>query len=927
MTNSPFPLLAVLALAAACSSGEKEAAPMAEAGQEPVSRYDAEAFFATTTYALASGYAWSQDDGRLLVSSDQSGIFNAVALTAADGAKQALTTSTTDSVFAVSWFPDDARVLYTADKGGNEINHLFVREISGETRDLTPGDEVKAEFAGWSEDRKHFHVLSNERDAASFDLYRYAVDGYERTLIFRNDEALEVSAISPDGSYVALVKPRTSADSDIYLLYVPEPDSAPTLITKHTGNVSHFVYDFTRDSSKLVYSTDEHGEFTQAWTYDLNDGTKAPLIAAEWDVMFVAFSESGRYRVSATNEDARTVIKILDSRSGDEVALPGLPPGDLAQIRFSRDESKLALLLSSDTSPSDVYTVSLAAGSAARLTEALNPQIDEADLVETAVVRYQSFDGVEVPGILYRPHGASTTEKAPALVWVHGGPGGQSRTGYSATIQHLVNHGYAVLAANNRGSSGYGKTFYHMDDRRHGDVDLKDIVYAKGYLASLDWVDAERVGIIGGSYGGYMVGAALAFEPDVFDVGINIFGDRRRAASPDISAVPRPEHQGAPSGRAGRQRPTCPSGGERRDRRSRASERGAGGIRPVPGRRPWLHEARKQDKGLGSLPRVSRHASARTASIAAVVVWPAWRQMAASSGAGRDRRPLSERPAARHRPVEPDQRHGGAGFALHETILGLELRALGVQHLQEVGHAAIEAQTRQASGFTPGRGRGLKMLTLPLQSGVAHQRILGLLERPQHRLLVAGEVLGRIGIRRRDARAHPAYVEERPVDSERDRACLAVALEQRVGIDRLRADETAEREARKQVGRRNTDPRRRGGEPALRGEDVRTTPQQFSGRTGRYVRGQSRKRCSHFEFRHERGGLAPRQHGDPVCCHSDFAFERRYERKGAFELAACLLDVQLCAAAGVKPRLHEFQRAALVIGIAARHVQLLLQSA
>jgi dipeptidyl aminopeptidase/acylaminoacyl peptidase len=110
------------------------------------------------------------------------------------------------------------------------------------------------------------------------------------------------------------------------------------------------------------------------------------------------------------------------------------------------------------------------------------------------------------------------------MVWVHGGPGGQSRTGYSATIQHLVNHGYAILAANNRGSSGYGKTFFHLDDKKHGEVDLQDIVYAKTYLASLDWVDGERIGIIGGSYGGYMVGAALAFEPEVFDVGINIFG-------------------------------------------------------------------------------------------------------------------------------------------------------------------------------------------------------------------------------------------------------------------------------------------------------------------------------------------------------------------------------------------------------------------
>src|SRR4029450_11930641 len=142
-----------------------------------------------------------------------------------------------------------------------------------------------------------------------------------------------------------------------------------------------------------------------------------------------------------------------------------------------------------------------------RLTQALNPQIKESELVATKVVRYKSFDGLEIPAILYRPQGATATNKAAALVSVHRGAGGQSRTGYSAQIQHLVNHGYAVLAANNRGSSGYGKTFFHMDDKRHGDVDLKDIVAGKTWLAAQPWVDGERIGIIGGSYGGYMVGA------------------------------------------------------------------------------------------------------------------------------------------------------------------------------------------------------------------------------------------------------------------------------------------------------------------------------------------------------------------------------------------------------------------------------------
>jgi dipeptidyl aminopeptidase/acylaminoacyl peptidase len=523
MAKLKLTLVGVLLFGSTLAGCGDSQVPAKANAEQPPAQHDAQAFFTTTSYGLAGGYAWSPDDKDLLVYTDETGIFNAYALAAQSGAKQALTASK-ESTFAVSWFPDDRRVLVSADQGGNELNHVFVRELSGEIRDLTPGEKNKAQFAGWSVDRQAFYVATNERDPKAFDLYRYAVKDYARTLVFRNDDALGIASVSPNGRYVALVKPRTSADSDVYLLDTRAAKPAPKLITKHEGNVQHSVYEFTRDSKQLVYSTDEQGEFTQAWTYDIETERKAPLIKADWDVMFVTFSESGRFRVSGTNEDARTVVRIFDAEHGKEITLPGLPPGDLAQIRFSRDENKVALLLTSDTSPSDVYTVDLKAQDSKRLTHALNPAIKESDLVASQVVRYKSFDGLEIPSVLYKPKTASAQSKVPALVFVHGGPGGQSRTGYSAMIQHLVNHGYAVLAANNRGSTGYGKTFFHMDDKRHGEVDLQDIVYGKNYLASLDWVDGERIGIIGGSYGGYMVGAALAFQPEVFDVGINIFG-------------------------------------------------------------------------------------------------------------------------------------------------------------------------------------------------------------------------------------------------------------------------------------------------------------------------------------------------------------------------------------------------------------------
>lgn len=488
-----------------------------------VPKYGAEAFFATTSYGLAGGKAFSPDNSKLLIHSDKTGIFNVYALPVDGSDAVALTQSDSDAMFAISWFPDDERILFTFDSGGNELNHVVVREPDGSLNDLTPGENLKAGFAGWSSDGDTFYLTSNERDPGSFDLYRYSANDYARELIFENP-GYQIAAISGDGRWLVLVKPRTSADSDIFIVDLSSQEQETVLITQHDGNIEYGVYDIAPDNRTLVYSTDEHGEFGQAWSYDLESGERSPLVADDWDVSYVRFSPSGSFRVVGVNADARTEVTIIDVENGETVTMPDLPNGDLASIRFAADESQIALVINADNSPSNIHVIDIGAVAAVQLTQALNPAIDPTHLVVSEVVRYPSFDGLEIPSILYKPHGASAENPAPALVLVHGGPGGQTRTGYRALVQHLVNQGYAILGANNRGSSGYGKTFYHLDDKHHGEDDLLDIVHGRTYLESLDWVDSENIGVMGGSYGGYMVAAALTFHPEVFDVGINIFG-------------------------------------------------------------------------------------------------------------------------------------------------------------------------------------------------------------------------------------------------------------------------------------------------------------------------------------------------------------------------------------------------------------------
>jgi dipeptidyl aminopeptidase/acylaminoacyl peptidase len=506
--------------AAACGGAADTAPPPATAEKAAVApkQYSVADFYKNVEFFGAS---WSPDKQRILVSSNLSGIWNAYAVPAVGGEPVPLTKSTGNSAFAISYFPADERILFSSDEGGNELTHVFVRDEDGSTRDLTPGKKLKASFRGWADDDKSFFVSSNERDERYFDLYEIAVDGYRKSLFYRNTEGFELGPVSRDKRYVALVKPRTTTDSDIYL---HDRQSKTTKnITAHAGTVNNFPADFSPDGSRLLYVSDKGREFTAILSHTLASGDVAEVYSQKWDILGADYSKSGKYLTVYVNEDSRYTGRLLDAATLSPVQFSAPPNGTVRGIRVARDDSAIAFYSSDGSVPADLYAGPLA-GSPKRLTNALNPAIRREDLVVPSVVRFKSYDGVEVPGLLYKPHQASPQAVAPALVMVHGGPGGQAQVGYDPLTQALVNHGYVVYDINNRGSSGYGKTFFAMDDKKHGEADLGDVVASRKMLIDTGYVDPERIGIIGGSYGGYMVLAALTLQPDAFKVGVDFFG-------------------------------------------------------------------------------------------------------------------------------------------------------------------------------------------------------------------------------------------------------------------------------------------------------------------------------------------------------------------------------------------------------------------
>jgi dipeptidyl aminopeptidase/acylaminoacyl peptidase len=508
-------VLATCVLLAACAADHGEQTADERSG--PSRLYTMEQFMKTVSIG---GESFSHDETRLLVSSNESGVFQVYELDLATGDRSPVTAGD-ETTFAVAYMPDDDRILYTRDQDGNENNHLYLRELDGTVRDLTEGAETKEEFAGFNPDLRTFYSQNNQRDPRFFDLFRWDVATLEKELVYRNDEGLDPYDVTPDGRWLALTRTNTTNDSDIYVADL-RGGGAPLLISEHTGEARFVPHAISPDSRYLYYSSNATGEFRELKRYDFTADAHEDVFATDWDVAAAYFSRTGRYRVIGTNEDGYTRMRI--TRDGEPLILAGLPAGDISGLAFSHSEKYLKLYVSSDTMPRNIFLYDLENGEARQLTDTLNPEIDRADLVAGEVVRFEARDGLTIPGPLYKPIGAGPENRVPVMLWIHGGPGGQSRSGYRAEQQFLLNNGYALFAVNNRGSSGYGKSFLAADDRRHGREPLWDCVDAKEYLKTLDWVDPERIGIMGGSYGGYMTLAALAFEPEEFVCGVDIFG-------------------------------------------------------------------------------------------------------------------------------------------------------------------------------------------------------------------------------------------------------------------------------------------------------------------------------------------------------------------------------------------------------------------
>jgi dipeptidyl aminopeptidase/acylaminoacyl peptidase len=467
----------------------------------------------------SSGGYFSKDADKLIYSSDKSGIFNIYEVDLRTNEETQLTESKEESFFVRGYSPNTGEVIYSADKGGNENSHIYlIRE--GNSIDLTPGENTKASFVGWTNDELGIYVISNSRDPRFFDLYKIDIVTLNSEMVFKNDSGYNLNSISNNDNYLVLSLNLSRSEQKLFLYDVKSNQEVE--ISNQAANFSG--QNFDKNDENYFYTTNYDSEFYYLMSYNLKNGERSIEYKTNWDVAFSYLSKNNSYRVIAVNEDAQNKLTIKNMSDQSDLNLIGFENMNINSVGFSEDEKLLRVSAGSPNSPGDIYTYELSTNKLKKITSNLNSNVNPKDLVNAEVIRYESFDGLDIPAILYKPQSANKKNKVPALVWVHGGPGGQSRVGYRALIQYLVNHGYAILAVNNRGSSGYGKTFYSLDDLNHGEDDLQDCVWGKKWLQDQDYINPDKIGIIGGSYGGFMTMAAMTFEPEEFKVGVNIYG-------------------------------------------------------------------------------------------------------------------------------------------------------------------------------------------------------------------------------------------------------------------------------------------------------------------------------------------------------------------------------------------------------------------
>jgi dipeptidyl aminopeptidase/acylaminoacyl peptidase len=491
--------------------------------------YDFEQFAAVRNYA---DLTFSPDGRWLAYVTNASGQFNVWRQPVAAGPDGSplmpvqLTALTEQSARRAVWSPDGSRILTLADRHGNENFQLAEVPPRGWLYPITdnPNARHEAGTAPFSPDGRRIAYASNERTPTDMDaLVRDLETGAVRSIL-AGDGNYEPMSWSPDGRSVLVLRLNLNTDIDLFLCDAETGEQRH--LTPHEGEVKFFPGPWSPDGRGFYVLSDRDREFLGLAFFDLGDGAMHWLETPEWDVQDVDLSKEGRRLAWLVNEDGYARLYVRDLATGATRDYPDLPRGVLSGLHFSPDGSLLGFYIARPVRPASLYLLDVATGAFRELTQSYLGGIPEEEMVEPELVRYPSFDGRQIPAFLYRPRGAAAGTPAPVVLSVHGGPEAQELPAYAynGLYQYLLHRGIGVLAPNIRGSTGYGKTYQRLIHRDWGGAELQDLESAARYLRGLPWVNPGRLGVFGGSFGGFATLSCAARLPDLWAAAVDIVG-------------------------------------------------------------------------------------------------------------------------------------------------------------------------------------------------------------------------------------------------------------------------------------------------------------------------------------------------------------------------------------------------------------------
>jgi dipeptidyl aminopeptidase/acylaminoacyl peptidase len=459
-------------------------------------------------------------------------------------------TFTAESVRSAHYSPHRHELIYSMDKGGNERTQLYrLHGVGGGTDhglgdgwtsdDLSRQPRTIHTFGGWSHDGERIAFSANREDEGRFDIYVQKLGDAEPRLVHKGPGGYYMAAgWSPDDRSLLVYRLESNFNQDLYVLDMESGEARH--LTKHDGEAQYHSPSWSADGKVIYCASTAGGRDRSALArIDAATGQLSYVETPPHEVEGVSASPGGRWLAWMLNVDGRTELKLRDQRNGTTLSPPGLPLGVVSQLDFARDDSKLAFAFDGPRSNADVWVWDLGSNKLRQLTHSSRAGIPFSQFVEPQLIHYRTFDDRAIPAWfykplpkvedrsplpLYQPPRKGDDRLPPVIVYPHGGPESQTRPNFSGLFQYFVARGYAVLAPNVRGSTGYGTAYMNLDNTTKRMDSVADLAHAAYWLRDQKQGDPKRLAVYGGSYGGFMVLAQVTNYPDLWAAGIDVVG-------------------------------------------------------------------------------------------------------------------------------------------------------------------------------------------------------------------------------------------------------------------------------------------------------------------------------------------------------------------------------------------------------------------